>query len=74
MIARFGKMAGGFGFAALLFAPRGGAGKLAGDVDEFLNAPANFLQIILHAGTAIAKNLSGSPLIPVDAAGLNHLI
>ena len=38
-------MAGGFGRAALLLAARGGAGKLARDIDELLNAPANFLQI-----------------------------
>src|SRR5436853_3854846 len=39
MFARFGKVAGSFGFAALCFATRRSARELTRNVDEFLNAP-----------------------------------
>src|SRR5205823_10736427 len=74
VIARFGKVAGGLGFTALLFPASSGATKLARNINEFLNSPANFLEISLHARPAVAENFAGAALIPVDAAGLDHLI
>ena len=71
---RFGKVAGGLGFTALLFPASSGATKLARNINEFLNSPANFLEISLHARPAVAENFAGAALIPVDAAGLDHLV
>src|ERR1051325_4685133 len=74
VFASFGRFAGVLRRAPLLFAPRRSAGELAGDIDEFLNARADFLKIILHARPAVAEYFTRSSLIPIDAAALNHLI
>src|SRR5687767_1733350 len=74
VIARLREIAGRFGGAAQLLAPRRGAGEFARDIDELLNAAANFLQIGLHARAAIADDFTCPALVPIDAAGLNHLV
>src|SRR4030095_16139196 len=74
VFARFGEVAGGFGGASFVFATRGGVAKLARDIDELLNSPANFLEISLHAGSAVAENFPSAALIPIDAARLDHLV
>ncbi len=72
--ARLREIAGRFGGAPLLLTARGGAGELARDIDEFLNAPADFLEIRLYARSAIADDFPRAALIPVDAASLNDLV
>jgi hypothetical protein len=67
-------MAGSFRGAGLFFAPRRRAGKFPRDVDKLLYSPANFLKIALDARAAVAQNLSRSPLVPIDAPGLNYLV
>ena len=74
VVARFSEIAGSFGLAALFFAARRRLGEFARDIDEFFNPAAQLGQIFLDAGAAVADDFPGAALIPVDAAGLNHLI
>src|SRR5581483_5152651 len=74
VFARFGAAAGRLGLAPLFFAARRGAAELARNIDELLNARADFLEIAGHARAAVAENFAAPALVPVDAAGLNHLV
>ena len=74
MLASFHQMARGFGFARQCFTARGDARELARDVDKFLDSPRDLLEIALYARTAVAKNFSRAPLIPIYPPRLNNLI
>src|SRR5262245_1234135 len=74
VLARFGQLARGFGLTALFLAARGGLREFARYVDEFLDFTANVGEVFFDARAAIADNLAGSSLIPVDTPGLNDLV
>ena len=74
MLAGIHKVAGLLCLTSQIFAPGSDAGKLPRDIDELLHAAANLLNVPLHARTAIAQNLPGPTLVPVQATGLNDLI
>src|SRR5713226_540055 len=74
MVAGVNVVADLFGLARQLFAALRRTGEFARNVDKFLYPPADLAQICFHTRAAIAQNLSGSSLVPIQTSSLDHLI
>ena len=74
VLAGVHEMAGILRLPSQIFTPYRGARELTRDIHELLHPAANLLHVPLHTGTAVAQDLPGPPLVPVQSTGLNDLI
>src|ERR1051326_8523292 len=74
VLARLDLVAGAFGLARQFLAARRRARELARDIGEFLHAPADLAQVRFDPGAAVAQNLAGAPLVPIEPACLDDLV
>ena len=74
MLAGVHEMAGILRLPSQIFTPYRGTRELTRDIHELLHSAANLLHVPLHTGTAVAQDLPGPPLVPVQSTGLNDLI
>ena len=74
MFARLNLVSSFLGPSRQFFPPLCRARELPRDIGKFLYSPADLPNIAGYARAAVTLDLVGSPLVPIEASGLDHLV